>query len=645
MRIKSVRIKNLRSIKDATVELDGYTCLVGPNGAGKSTLLCALNIFFRETENASTDLVSLVEEDFHQRDTSEPIEITLTFTDLEEAAQDDFKDYCRHGQLVVSAVAEFDAQTSRADVRQYGQRLAMAAFKPYFEALGDGEKVATLKGIYGRIRETFPELPGAVTKDAMTEALRAHEAAKPDLCSLIPSEDQFYGVSKGTNRLQRYLQWVYVPAVKDASDEQMEGKNTALGKLLARTVRAKVDFEGVVNELLSETRSRYDRLLADNQPVLDGISSMLKERFAHWAHPDTNLRLAWQQDPSRSVRIEEPFAKVIAGEGDFEGELSRFGHGFQRSFLLALLQELAGSDDGSAPRLVLGCEEPELYQHPPQARHLAAILQRLGQGNGQVVVTTHSPYFVSGDHFEHVRLVRRNATSKRSSISSLTHREVAERYAEAVGIPLPTPSGSRAKIHQILQAGLNEMFFTQRLILVEGLEDVAYISAWLCLTDRMEDFRRSGCHIVAANGKGELIRPLIIAQGLGIPVFILFDADRDKLAKPEHRLNHERDNRALLRLLGGDETELFPAEAVWQRHFVLWPTDIGQAIDNDLAASLGEDRYRDVLNNAHNRFDNDGGLKKNTLFLSEKLALARDAGGICDTLDRLVNAIIEFAGT
>jgi ABC-type transport system involved in cytochrome bd biosynthesis fused ATPase/permease subunit len=56
VRIKSVRIKNLRLIADQTVEFDRYNCLVGANGAGKSTVLCALNVFFRETQNATTDL-------------------------------------------------------------------------------------------------------------------------------------------------------------------------------------------------------------------------------------------------------------------------------------------------------------------------------------------------------------------------------------------------------------------------------------------------------------------------------------------------------------------------------------------------------------------------------------------------------------
>jgi len=72
MKIKSLGIENLRSFKDETIELNDYTCLVGPNGSGKSTVLCALNIFFRESEDYSIDLNCLCEEDFHCKVTEDP---------------------------------------------------------------------------------------------------------------------------------------------------------------------------------------------------------------------------------------------------------------------------------------------------------------------------------------------------------------------------------------------------------------------------------------------------------------------------------------------------------------------------------------------------------------------------------------------
>ena len=67
MKLTEVRIQNFRAFRDETVQFDDYTCLVGPNGCGKSTVLTALNIFFRNTANAVTDLVNLTQEDFHGR--------------------------------------------------------------------------------------------------------------------------------------------------------------------------------------------------------------------------------------------------------------------------------------------------------------------------------------------------------------------------------------------------------------------------------------------------------------------------------------------------------------------------------------------------------------------------------------------------
>ncbi|MFV3517231.1 ATP-dependent nuclease, partial [Mycobacterium tuberculosis] len=104
--------------------------------------------------------------------------------------------------------------------------------------------------------------------------------------------------------------------------------------------------------------------------------------------------------------------KLIAGDGQFEGNIARFGHGLQRSYLIALLHGLASEDDSAQPTLILGCEEPELYQHPPQARHLASVLESLSDKNSQVIITTHSPLFVDGKGFESVRLIRRNKETK-----------------------------------------------------------------------------------------------------------------------------------------------------------------------------------------------------------------------------------------
>lgn len=640
MKIESVRIRNLRSYADVTIPFNDFTCLVGPNGSGKSTILCALNVFFRETENASTDLSQLDREDFHQKNTTEPVEITVTFGSLTAEAQQDFSDYYRQGKLIVSAVASFNEVAGKAEVKQYGQRLGMPDFKEFFRAVGDNKKVTDLKDLYGAIRQNINDLPAPGTKDAMIEALRKYETEHPDRLVLLPSEDQFYGVSKGANRLARYLQWVFVPAVKDATTEQLEARNTALGKLLARTVRAKTNFEEAVKALRIEMQGQYQSLLDKNQHVLKELSDSLKTRLTEWAHPAATVKLEWRQDPEKSVRVEEPFARIIAGEGDFEGELARFGHGLQRSYLLALLHELASSDDTSAPRLILGCEEPELYQHPPQARHLAAVLQKLSKGNSQVIVSTHSPLFVSGEGFEEVRMVRKDPSNKRSNVMHMAYTDIAQAISAATGEVPTKPSGVLAKINQALQPSLNEMFFATRLVLVEGLEDVAYIAAYLNLLGKWDEYRRIGCHVVPANGKRELLQPLVIAKHMRIPTFIVFDSDSDE-QNHDRRLQHEKDNKALLALVGKAGENPMPTTDLWGTGFVMWHSNIGVVVREEIGAA----DWQAYQAEADRQYGHAGNLRKNTLHIGGSLAQAWAAGKRSPSLESLCREILNPASS
>ncbi len=635
MEIASVRIQNFRSFADTTMSLSDYTCLVGPNGAGKSTVLTALNVFFRESKNVSTDVNRLDIEDFHLKRTGDPVRITVTFTGLSEKAEEDFSDYVRQGQLVVSAEAIFDEATGNAEVKQYGQRRAMLPFAPYFAALGDNKQVAELKEIYNELPATYPDLPTVSTKAAMTNALHDYEAERPDECELIPSEDQFYGFSKGPNRLAKHIHWVYVPAVMDATSEQVEARNSALGKLLARTVRSKTNFDQTVSDLRTYMQEQYQTLLNESQDALEEVSRSLQGRLSEWAHPDATVRLEWQQDPDKSVRVDEPVAHIVAGEDDFEGKLARFGHGLQRSYVLALLQELAGTDDAGGPTLILACEEPELYQHPPQARHLGSVLHALSQGNAQVVVSTHSPLFVSGEGFEGVRLIRKNQTTKCSIVSSMSYEELATAVTAATGEEFRKLEGALAKIHQALQPALNEMFFTLRLILVEGLEDEAYLTAYVNLLGYLEDYRRTGCHIVPVNGKSQLIQPLIIAKHFGIPTYVVFDADTQE-SNCHRREHHEKDNRTLLTVLGSPDECAMPSDTIWGTGFTMWHSDIGSIVKSDIGQEWTTFRAK-----ADRRYGHAGNLQKNALHIGASLAFASEAGKRSANLEQLCQAILD----
>lgn len=661
MKIESIFIKNFRSFREETIYFDDYTCLVGPNGAGKSTVLNALNVFFRQYKDSKTDLSKLSINDFHHKNTAGPIVITVTFKDLNEEAQELLAAYVRQEKLIISSIAVYDAQTERAEVKQFGNRLGFESFRRYFEADKSGAKVPELKDIYQSLKRIYTELPNASTKADMVDALQAYEALNSDQCVLILSEDQFYGVSKGADKLSQFIQWVFVPASKDFSEEGQESKNSALGQLLARTVRSRVNFTERMNTLKQKFQEEYQAIVEAEQSTLDEISESLKSRLQSWAHPGINAQVAWAQETEKSVKVDEPFAHILLGERGFDGELARFGHGLQRSFLLALLQELANTHDASAPRLIMGIEEPELYQHPPQAKYLAETLSELTEQQSQIIVCSHSPQFILGDGLENVRLVRESGEPSASSVTQTTYTRLSE-LLQTVGENAIKENGMIAKLYPSLNPAMSEMFFCNVLILTEGIEDIAYIMSYLTLTEKIKEFRQFGCHIVPVNGKNNLIKPSAIAKQFGIPCFVIWDADADKKVelddleakqqqgladdkdvKKINQLNgeikkHQKDNMSIQTILEYSPIEVFPVNDIFHQNFVMWKSNITHV----LYSEFGEE-YQQYENKAAAFYDNAGGLQKNPLAIAKALELAWNAGIRSEALSTLVDNIVDFA--
>lgn len=636
MKISTFLIKNFRSYNEELIHFDKYNSLVGPNGSGKSSVLAALNVFFGEASKSSIDYSELEADDFHKKDTSVPIELTITFDELTDEEKEDLKDYYRQGKLIITAKAIFNQATQKAPVIQYGSRLGMSAFAPFFKAHNEGIRVADLKEIYAELKSKFTDLPSATTKDAMASTLREYEANKPDMCNEIPSQDQFYGISN-IGKLNKYLQWVYIPAVKDAAEEQRDSKNSALGKLLSRTVNSKTTFEQKIKEITDNAKKEYLKAIGENQSLLDTVSRNLKSRLHEWAHPDINLKVEWAGDPQKAISINSPYAQLQVGEGGFEGQLNRLGHGLQRSYIIALLQELASMpSDEKQPKLILGCEEPELYQHPPQSRYLSGVLSKLADEGSQILITTHSPYFVNGLTLDGIKIcTQKNNTT---TIKAFDKSEFVKLYKEFNIKSFSNLEGVRAQLYQLLQPHLSEMFFAKKIIFVEGIEDQAYIMSAISVFEKLFEFRKAGVHIVPVNGKSNLIPTLIIAKIMAIDSFVVFDADGDTEEAHGRREKQKNDNEILIKILGfHDKIIAFPENHHFEKNLVVWKNNIGDAFKQDCGES-----YKKIKESTEQDFGQIGSLEKNMLAVAEKMCKATDLKLELKSMQQLVNSIMEF---
>ena len=100
MRIKNVKIKNFRALRELSIDFSNMTVIIGENDCGKTSVMLSLEVFF--------DGKKLTDEaNYFKKDTSKAVEIEVTFYEV----GDRFGDYGLKGAetVVVRRIFEFDA--------------------------------------------------------------------------------------------------------------------------------------------------------------------------------------------------------------------------------------------------------------------------------------------------------------------------------------------------------------------------------------------------------------------------------------------------------------------------------------------------------------------------------------------------------
>jgi len=122
-------------------------------------------------------------------------------------------------------------------------------------------------------------------------------------------------------------------------------------------------------------------------------------------------------------------------------------------------------------------------------------------------------------------------------------------------------------------------------------------------------------------------------------VFTLFDADGDT-TNVNQRPRHERDNKALLKLLGGNDSAPFPNETAWGAFYVQWATNIGDILRVEVGATVWDQTFGQATSGLGNP---EGSYMKNPVHIGDHLDLLKEEGHTPASLDRLCTEIIRFA--
>jgi hypothetical protein len=223
------------------------------------------------------------------------------------------------------------------------------------------------------------------------------------------------------------------------------------------------------------------------------------------------------------------------------------------------------------PSIIVAIEEPELYQHPVQARVFARTLQELSQQpRAQVLLATHSPYFIQPERFSalrrftYTRGVTSVASASFSSVAAMSRRGEAQ-VRKAISLHVPTE--------------FSEGFFSNAVVLVEGPTDRAVLEATARKLGR--DLDSQGVTVLSVESKNALRVAHAILTVLNIPTYLLADGDftaSEKRTKPQRHESHKADTEAITTYLSttshvlagslpysfGDPTVICAAFTIWQ---------------------------------------------------------------------------------
>lgn len=575
MKIKSVRIRNFRTLKDVTIAFDKVTTFIGPNGTGKSTVLRALDWYFNGKPGA------LSEKDCSFGAIEEDIEVQVTFCDLTD------KDREALGKYAPAGADTFTAWKQRF---ASGTELFSANAKgfPDFNEIKAATSATEKKERYVDLRRSRAELglPSATSGTAVDQAITAWEAAHTEQLVEAPEplQTNFFGFNSG-GKMSGLFDFVLVTADLRASEESLDGKASIVGRILERSVdRTAADEE--IATIVEEARVRQQQVYEDKfKAQLEAMTAQLNDVVTSYT-PGRAVSIA-----PAEVELKAPRTTfdVSILDGATETAVERQGHGFQRTLLISALQLLAQSGAASAEGVIcLAIEEPELFQHPIQAQTFAKVLRSLAEDaikRIQVTYATHSPYFLEARHFDQVRRLVRSADE--TPVVTVHSASVADVKAKLAGVV--KESVVDRQLDGVVTNQLSVALFAHRVLLVEGTTESAVFYG-IGDRDGVGALEAAGLSIVPANGKLEIRLVHAILTALGIPVYALFDADagfeararakgrqEDEISK--ERAGHVAANRSALTYFGRPEED-FPAPIVAENVAIL--------ADN-LEALLGDD--------------------------------------------------------
>jgi predicted ATP-dependent endonuclease of OLD family len=350
------------------------------------------------------------------------------------------------------------------------------------------------------------------------EKVQLTMSLKPQLScdtKLISDEGNLHYLNE---EFKKQCHFIYIPANRDLKDEMRVSTWTLLGKLM------KLVQENYIETFVGGEDKLKDKFTEIMQPPKDFLEEdfhldkvtfkKFKDTFQKYCEFNS-AGLANSFNPTLDIYNINWFYKtlqIIIKEDfiDKTFDAEEVGSGMQNLILLSIFQTYAELMGGKA---ILAIEEPEIYLYPQAQRELYKSMQSLSE-NTQIFYTTHNPNFVDAVRAYEVQMVQKSK-EKGTIVLDKDNKFLTKNNAEKL----------KYKIYTHFNSERNELFFANKVLLVEGPSDKAL---WTILSQDKWDINldRECISIIECGGKSGVIYFAGVCQLLGITdFFAIWDKD------------------------------------------------------------------------------------------------------------------------
>lgn len=343
--------------------------------------------------------------------------------------------------------------------------------------------------------------------------------------------------------VQKWLHFLPLWANTTTEEVADYSAKSIIGELLAKIVE---EIQG--DDTYKTLREQFENIFggADDSmltqktaTISDDVSALIKEQFEE-------VGIKFKADPPK---IEQYVSRIktLVDDGD-ETEISEKGNGLQRAIMIALIQVYAKMLNTGASKkpFFLFIDEPELYLNPQAQKILLKALRQIS-ANEQVFLVTHSPYFIDwGDYENGAKIGKAKRTVSGTEICWLDN---TSSYSDLLSSHV-----SAWQQPQLLDVVSKEILFSDKLLFLEGQEDVGLVRKWAKDNGSEINFDIFGYGV---GGFGKFAAFLKLANDLGLKkVAVVYDngvAETAKMAQDAH-IN---DSYTLVQLTANDIRDKF----------------------------------------------------------------------------------------